>query len=131
MSQPHLDLSPFQFQVFCQMTWRFVPISPILSRLNLTFGADEIGEGICPLIKLCKDIRLSRHVLRLIVAVLLAVSELEITPERIRDFNSAVTTLPDQRRISVAHLFERLFLRIEILLVPKNLRASPVVQLVG
>ncbi len=90
-----------------------------------------MSGGVAPLVEGAHHLLLPHHIFALVVAVLLAVPELAVAPQLVGHLHAPVAALPDERSVGLTIVPEQLRRRIEVLLVPEDLRPPVAAQLVA
>src|SRR6266850_1817200 len=116
-SGAHADLPPRESNIAKKVRRRFVAKRPIFIRYYFPFRLDEAGKSVGPGVQLCEGILVTRQIFRLVVAVRFVFSKFNVLPQRVWNFHAAVLALPHQWCITVAIVFERFLLGIEIMFV--------------
>src|SRR5688572_15237752 len=97
VAESHADLAPTQLEVGQLVFRSAVAEGTPVAGLDLALGAHVAREAVGPVVELAQHLRLRDEVLGLVVAVLLAVSELDVMPQEVGHLDPAVAALLDER----------------------------------
>jgi hypothetical protein len=104
--------------------------SRIVSALDNPFALHMLSKAARPLIKRRQRRRLACESVRLVIRVQFSNSDVGMSPERVRNLDPAVLTLPNQALVGVALIVIRFVFWVEPLLMNEYLRSSFCIQVI-